>query len=80
MALEAEREEGGNRTEEVYGHERERDPDHRAVLVDLVILRSFGVGVYEEGSDTIENDDLQEGEGDQGGAQYPKETHAGLGR
>ena len=46
MALEAEREEGGNRAEEVYGHERERDPDHRAVLVDLVILRSFGVGVW----------------------------------
>ncbi len=41
VTLEGEREDGEDPAEEVDGHERERDTDHRAVLVDLVILRSL---------------------------------------
>jgi hypothetical protein len=42
LVLEGEREDGEDAAEEVDGHERERDAENRAVLVDLIKLRTLG--------------------------------------
>lgn len=42
VVLEDQREDREDAAEEVDEHERERDPEHGAVLVDLVVLRSLG--------------------------------------